>query len=213
MKRLLLFTVPLFLASCASFAAGFPKALKDVEAHYAKAKTLKMDFEQVTRSASLGTERKTKGEILWMRPDFLRWDTKSPDPSLLVSDGKVFWFYTPPFSPGDPGQAVKTSANRVASKIAVELLRGSFRSVRSLPVKTVSKDTYSFEPKKGTAGDVLRIELRVDPAASTIMGVRLEHVSGNSTDLALSGVKPGAPLDAKLFRFDPPKGTQITVEP
>ena len=35
------------------------------------------------------------GDLSIKRPNLFRWDTKTPDASLLVSDGKTVWYYSP----------------------------------------------------------------------------------------------------------------------
>ena len=39
--------------------------------------------------------QQASGELLVSRPDRFRWETKSPDESLILSDGKSVWFYDP----------------------------------------------------------------------------------------------------------------------
>ena len=71
--------------------------LKAVEDHYKVQKFLAADFTQVQWIAALEREKKSKGVLEIGMPGRYRWETQSPDASLIVTNGHRMWYYTLPF--------------------------------------------------------------------------------------------------------------------
>ena len=53
------------------------------------------DFVQQVTSAEGDSLLTAEGEMQVQRPNKFRWETVSPDPQLIVSDGNSLWFYNP----------------------------------------------------------------------------------------------------------------------
>lgn len=189
-----------------------PEALREVEALYSTQKTLIVQFKQITENAVLKTRRESAGRIMIQRPDKLRWDQRTPDQSLLVSDGKKVWFYTPPFDETERGQVIERKAVDVKSQLASAVLSGNFSSVKGLRVKAIGPETFELTPKAGTAGDVSQIQLTIDTEAKQITHVLLLHKSGNKTQIELSQIELGKPIPASDFVFVPPPGVDRMTE-
>src|SRR5690606_10701316 len=135
-----------------------PPLLVEVEAKYSAAATLEADFKQVNEISSLG-RKKTSSGILWLkRPDKFRWQTNEPDPNLLVSDGKQFWFYTPPFDEGENGQVIVRKSSEVQTDLARALLAGSFSAASDVTISPKGDNRFVVVPEPGTAGSVKEAE-------------------------------------------------------
>lgn len=162
-----------------------PKILQDLEAKYQKAKTLKAAFNQETESGLTGQKKKSSGSLLVKRPGRIRWETLEPqaDRTLLISDGKTFQSYTPPFEEGENGQLIEGAAAKSESRLEQALLSGSFSVARDMGFEQLSPTRYSFTPKKGTAGTVSKATVELDPKALTITQVVIEHAGGNKADI------------------------------
>jgi len=184
-----------------------PEVLVKVENRYQTGKTLRAQFEQKEFIASTGRIKTTQGAIEIKRPNKIRWETRAPDPSLLVSDGKKFWFYTPPFDEGERGQIIEKKASQVQSKLAQTLISGSFSLARDLKIETIDLTHYRLVPKKGTAGTVHAAEIRVDVQKHEITEVKLEHRGGNRSEIRLSQIAIGGALPDELFQFIVPPNT------
>jgi outer membrane lipoprotein carrier protein len=191
----------------ASQPTALPPILQEVEASYAKAGTLYAHFEQVAESAALKTKKKSAGDITIQRPNKLRWQTMTPDPNLLVSDGKHAWFYTPPYDPSERGQYTELPATKIQSKLASALLSGEFSENPGLAVKSVSDHEFVLTPKAGTAGTVSEARVEIDPVTKTITRVQLTHRDGNRADIHLSGIKLGDRFGDEVFVFKAPPNT------
>lgn len=195
--------------------APLPALLKEVEAKYFKASTLTADFTESDQSATTKQTKKSSGKIEFKRPGKLHWETLKPDHNLLISDGKKFWFYTPPFDEGEAGQYWEKDASKIQTKFAHGLLSGTFSynvSSGSMTVTQTSKTDFIVIPKKGTGGTIKQATLKVDPDKKLITGVELLHKGGNTSQINLSNIQLGQPLDDSLFHFTPPPNTEQMKE-
>jgi outer membrane lipoprotein carrier protein len=192
-----------------------PKELKEVEAKYAKAGSIEAQFEQITESATMKQKKRSSGVIQIKIPDKLRWETTAPDKSLLVSDGKRFWFYTPPFDEEDEGQLIERKGSDVRSKMASALMSAAFsRAQRRHGLKIIKRDQshYTLIPRKGSAGTVVEAKIEIDLVEKIIKKVILFHKDGNVAEINLIKVDLGKPMEDSLFVFTPPPRTEITKE-
>lgn len=201
-----------------------PEKLAAIETRYRKAGTMMARFTQIAESTLTRVKTQTSGVISIKRPDKIRWETQNPEPNLMVSDGKKFWYYTPPFDSGEKGQAILRKTAQTQSRFASVLLTGAFSKLKNLTIKADPKnpDAYILIPRKGSAGTVREArvvlsrgtsgsgpEPRPEPWIETIV---LEHEGGNRTEIRLSQVQVGPKLEDAMFTFDPPAGTDIVTE-
>lgn len=194
-------------AKSAKGASKLPELLKKVEKKYTEAGTLFAKFEQTNHSVVTGRDTKSSGDIAFKRPDKVRWQTLKPNPSLLVSDGKRFWFYTPPFDETEHGQLIERKTSEVQSRVAQSMLSGAFSSARDVKVEEVSPSQFHLNFKKGTAGTVESARIEVDPEKLEIHKVTLYNTDGNTSEIALSEIQLGKELADSTFVFVAPPGT------
>ncbi len=201
----------LFAVFCSIAMADskLPDVLKKIELRYSTGKTLSAKFDQLVSSSATQSQKKESGVVYFQRPNQMRWETEKPDINLLVSDGKTFWFYTPPFFSGEKGQVVIQNAKSVRSKLAERLLSGSFSTLKDVTIDLIGPRTFRLTPKAGTAGTVKSATLQLDSKDQTIEKVTLEHEGGNRAEITLSQIEVGKKLDSKLFQFKAPPQTDI----
>lgn len=192
--------------------AALPPLLTEVEQKYADAKTMIAEFSQVNEIAALKQKKSSTGVIAVKRPDKLRWETVKPDPNLLVSDGKRFWLYTPPFDEGERGQLIERRSSEIQSRLASALLAGKFSVARDMRIRKKSSSRYDLIPKPGSAGTVVRAEIEVNPEKKLIEKVVLQHKGGNRSEITLTGIRLGEELADDMFVFVAPPDTD-RVEP
>jgi outer membrane lipoprotein carrier protein len=145
-------------------------------------------------------------------PDQFRWETLKPDKNLLVSDGKKFWFYTPPFEAGERGQVIERKTTEVQSELANAILAGAFSKVKGVEITKISATKFKLVPADGTAGSVKTAELEIDPEKSVIQKLRLEHLGGNKTEISLGNVKLAGKMNDAYFKFVTPPATDVIRE-
>jgi len=189
-----------------------PELLKRVEAKYKESKTLTAKFNQLNQSSTLGVTKENKGDLWVKRPNLLRWQTYEPDANLLVSNGKKFWFYTPPFDEEEPGQVIIKKSSEAHSKLANALMSGSFSLVKDVKLKAKGENHFIIIPKKGTAGDLTQAEVFIEKGTLYIYKIILKHKGGNRSTILLSSIQLGKVIKDSLFNFDPPSGTEVFEE-
>jgi outer membrane lipoprotein carrier protein len=203
-----LLTLVSFPADAAVKPARLPKLLEEVEAKYTAAKTLKADFVQKNESIILQKTKTSNGKLFAKRPGKVRWETTDPEKNLLVSDGKQFWFYTPPMFEDERGQVILSKSSTTVPPLANALLSGSFSMARQMKIDQKSPSKFALIPtKKGSAGTVVRAEIEVHPEKKLIEKVILEHAGGNKSEVLLSGIQLGDALEDTLFSFKIPPNT------
>lgn len=178
-----------------------------VEAKYAKGGTLSADFEQVTESKTLNRVKKSRGRLSMRQPGSVRWETTAPEPSTLVSDGKTYWLYTPPFDAGENGQVIEKPASQIHNQLANSILAGTVSKNPNLKVKALSKNQFEILPQKSVGGTVRRAVVEVDAREQVIRKLTLEHIDGNRAEITLSKVEVGTPFKPDFFSFIPPPNT------
>jgi len=191
------------------FAAELPKLLQEIERKYTQKATLEVEFVQENTSATFGKKTTTSGFIRIRRPNKVRWETLKPssDMNLMISDGRKFWFYTPPFDEGEHGQVIERKSAQVQSQLAQALLSGSFSKAKGMSIKQESETRFTLVPKKGTAGTVRKAQIQVDADQKLITKVTLENEGGNRSEITLSNIELGKPLGDEYFTFNPPPNT------
>ena len=190
-----------------------PPLLQEVQAQYQKSAGIQAQFTQSTEIKATRQTKKAQGRIWIKRPGKLRWETLEPDPNILVSDGKVYWFYTPPFDTGERGQVIIRKKSQVQTQFLNGLLSGTFDFGKgAVTVAEKTKNIFLLKPKTGTAGDVSIAEVEIESAKKMISRVTLTHTSGNTTRIELQEISLVSKLEDSLFRFTVDKNTDKIVE-
>ncbi len=189
-----------------------PLILQEIQAKYVQAVTLTAEFKQVNEVIALGTKKNSSGIIMIKRPNKLRWETHQPDRNILVSDGRKFWFYTPPFDESEHGQLIERRSSEIQSRLANALLSGSFSAVADMKIKQGKGSTFELTPKKGSAGTVIKAHVEIDIDLKLIKKVILEHQGGNRSEISLSKIVLAQPMGDELFIFTPPPNTDVVTQ-
>src|SRR5207253_9878500 len=83
-----------FLAVSPQLDKGLSGLVEGVERTFAQMKDFSSDFIQIFEDA-LNRKQQESGHLYLMRPRMMRWEYKSPEEKLFVSDGKTVYFYVP----------------------------------------------------------------------------------------------------------------------
>jgi len=191
-----------------------PPLLAEVEAHYAKSGSLTAEFDQDDVSAAFGEKKSNKGSISWRAPNLIRWETKTPDQSLLVSNGKTVWMYTPPFDESENGQVIIRPASQVKSRLLDALLAGRFSAAlkQGLRIESLGARSFALKPAQGTVGDLKIARVEIAEKEPIIARVALEYQNGNQSGIRLSKIEMGKDLASSLFEFKIPPHTDVVKD-
>jgi len=185
--------------------------LRCVQDRYGSLRDLAAGFVQESRVASLGRSRSRSGRLFFQAPGRMRWEYDGPEPQLVVADGKQLWFHRP-----ERRQVVVQPMDAAFTRQTPLLFlfgRGDFAAEfsweeRELAAGAGGAVSIALRPRVETT-DLSRLVLEVVAGECRLAGTIVEDAFGNITHLVFSGERTNTGLDAGLFRFVPPAGTEV----
>jgi outer membrane lipoprotein carrier protein len=210
-KMPILFFVWVLIPAGALYTLDDPGTiLERVDDRYKGIKTLKAEFLQREKVATLGQTRESKGIVFFRKEGRMRWEYLQPEEQLMVADGKNLWMYYP-----DDETAYKLQFDEeVLTRTPLALLfreearlSDYFEAVGSIP-ETEGRLRLELQPRQ-TVGEMSSVSLVLRPSDGTILGMMIKDAFGNTNEIELQRVVEGEAMDEGLFRFTPPPGTRI----
>jgi outer membrane lipoprotein carrier protein len=199
-----LFASLLLVAGASAVAAD--DSLVRVESYLGSVKTLAADFVQVVRSRDGQITSRATGVLSISRPNRFRWDYRDPYAQTIVADGRKLWLYD-----RDLAQVTVRPLESGLGSTPAMLLSGAGSVADSFtggPVESDGKWTWCRLTPRERGSDFERVSLGFN-AKGELAAMELLDKLGQSTALDFSNVRRNAPLDASLFRFEPPQGADV----
>ncbi len=200
-------------ASCAEDVA------RSVQAHYDSVRDFKAEFEQTTRSvlfggAGDGLSAPLRGEVVFAKPGKMRWTYTEPESSLVVSDGRLLWIYSPErkeaqrlpvpegyltgaalqFLLGDGKLLESFKVTSEACPLTPRLDESSY----AVPLETID---LALEPLQPSAYERLGLTARL--ATGEIIATRVVDLFGNETVIAFDKIEHNRDPAPGTFHFVP----------
>lgn len=180
----------------------------DMQRVYADMKSFSGEFVQELHHAESGSVEKREGTLQFASPLFIRWETKTPFPELLVVNDKEVWDFLP-----DEELAYRYAPEVVQdSRSILQVITGQSRLDQDFDVKR-EKDQNGFAvlrlyPKEPTT-QLVEALLLVDPATKFLRRAELYDFYGNANIVEFTTLTPNTSPGAATFTFTPPKGIEI----
>lgn len=196
-----LIALPAFAAD-----AGLDRLLDRVEEHYNQAKTLQVSFiEQYTPPGSI---RRTESGVLMLRkPGRMRGEYSLPKGKLFISDGKVFWLYTP--ADNRVAKMPLKASEDMRAPLAFLLGKLNFsKEFRNLRQQPEGASTRVFAEPKGEELPYSSVEFLVS-SENRISELKVTGFDRSILDFVFTDEKVDPPLDSKLFQFQVPAGAVV----
>lgn len=173
-----------------------------------KAETLTGRFSQLSLDGTGTQLQETTGEMSLKRPGQFRWNTDEPMAQLLVSNGSKVWLYDP-----DLEQVTIQTLDQRLTHTPALLLSGDVSAIsdnfRVSHREAGEVIDFTLEPK---ARDTLFDSLRLSFRNGVINDMQMIDGVGQRTNILFQGVRLNAPLEADLFTFEIPEGTDVITE-
>ncbi len=211
MKGKVLGLVSLALLGCSTLMAAPQKqdSSEQLIAALHKIDTFKANFVQKIHDANGEHVAKSQGEIMVRRPGKFYWKSQSPDPILVVADGKFLWTYDI-----DLSQVTKQKLKEALGSSPAALLAGSLDGLKSdFEISTASKnqckksdECYLLKPKQK---DSTFADIQIGFAQGKLSEVRMRDPLGQDVYTVFTKVQINSGIQDKLFAFVPPKGVDI----
>ncbi|HJS74500.1 MAG TPA: outer membrane lipoprotein carrier protein LolA [Vicinamibacteria bacterium] len=210
-----------FLLAAAVSAAPVQDRLSEIveriERHYDATADFEASFTQRYERRLLRRTVEEKGSVSVKKPGRMRWEYRSPEEKLFVTDGTKTYFYLP-----SENQVMVSHQPQGAMGMEpgspFELLAGRGRLSDSFTA------SFSEEPP-AKGGIVLRldpktpreefevVELEIDPKDGRVLRVVLIDTASNRTEFLFDDVRENVGLSETLFRFAIPSGVEVVVQP
>lgn len=189
------------------------ETLRKLSDNYRSAKLVDMAVEKTVKLELQGRETKYQGHIYLANGKF-RWENSSPEETLLVFDGTTIWSvqYPPKEFGGAPQVArglvdKKTKSQILISSLLGDDLQKNFKVVREL------KDGVSAKLEVAPEGSELQIqklELVIDTSKNQLNELSYRDDLGNLITMKFSKINFLKKSDNSKFKYQPPKGAQVT---
>ena len=187
--------------------------LNSLATKYRQTPLVKMSVEKIVKSEVLDKETIHEGRIFVTKNKF-RWENDKPEKTLLVFDGKTIWSeQTPAAEFGGPVQVAKGAVNKsTGNHVLISSLIGADLTKNF----TVKKESTEGSVKKiqltPTSKDLAVKDLTVfvDAKKNELQEVSYLDDIGNKTRLKFSKIEFVKKANDKLFKYQPPKGAQVT---
>lgn len=204
--RNIVFTLVLVLAG--TVCAQADDLTDRIQKRYDTLQSFRGFFLQRLTNASSREVQERLGNIAFVRPRFIRWETTSPESELLIIGKDTVWEYFP--------------EEETVYRYTVEQVLGSKTMIRFLSGEANLKDDFTVQDM-GMDGEFRHLKLIprepepnlvegdvwVRPGQDIMEKIRLVDFFGNVNELELTGLELDVPVDEKEFELVPPKGTEI----
>ena len=198
----------LLLALPRADAAGQEDMLKKTQSAYAAMQTFRAEFTQKLTQRETGTMQQRTGTIIFKKPLFVRWETAAPNAELLVVNDKEIWNYLP-----DEELAYRYSRSLADdSRSIIQVITGQSPLDRDFDVQDRAQDgrllRLTLYPKEAST-EMTQVRLWLEQSTGLIRRAVIIDFYGNTNDIELVAIKPGASVSDADFRFEPPGGVEV----
>jgi outer membrane lipoprotein carrier protein len=211
--------VSLLLAVAVSAAPGEDRLtdlVEKIEKHYDSVSDFEAVFTQRYERRLLRRTISESGRVSVKKPGRMRWEYRSPEEKVFVTDGAKTYFYLPAENQVMVSHQPQ-GAMGMEEGSPFELLAGRGRLSDSFI------SSFTDEPA-ARGGIVLRLDplkpreefeavlLEVRPSDGRVLRVVLIDAASNRTEFLFDDVRENVGLPESLFRFAIPSGVEVVVQ-
>jgi len=164
------------------------------------------NFVQHTHDGNQSLLQTQKGRLSLSRPNKFKWESEAPYEQTLVSNGETLWQYDP-----DLEQVTVQKLDNRLSSTPVLLLSGNSEYVSKeydvYSEKLQDEMHFVLIPKRNDAlFDRLRLEFSEDKSLNRMV---IKDEVGQKTVITLSNTQQLKTIDASVYEFIVPEGTDV----
>jgi outer membrane lipoprotein carrier protein len=149
--------------------------------------------------------QETKGSFVFQRPGRFRWVYDKPADQVIVGDGQRVWIYDRQLN-----QVTVRKLTAALGSTPAALLAGSSDIQSSFALSDAgAKDGLEWMEAKPRERDAGFERVRMGFGKDGLQAMELTDNFGQTTHLRFSKLERNPKVDAKEFRFDPPKGADV----
>jgi outer membrane lipoprotein carrier protein len=168
---------------------------------------IQANFTQITTSASIKETQKAEGVVYFKKPGMMKWEYKSPEKDIIVSDGTTIWIYQQ-----DIGQVMVGNALDNGTSISNNFLAGMGNIKKDFAIEMAEGDnnTHLLKLSPKTAQPNLRkLYIAVDKKTFLVIRTIVYDMLNNETKVILESIKTNQSLSGSIFKFNIPDGIKV----
>ncbi|MBI3698200.1 MAG: outer membrane lipoprotein carrier protein LolA [Acidobacteria bacterium] len=182
-----------------------------VEERYNRLKSLQVGFSESVSYNGRGVlraRRQERGTLYLQRPRKMRWEYTKPAGKLFVSDGKMFYLYSP--NSNQVQRIPPKQAEDLRAPLAFLLGKLDFQKEFGQIVTRASEAGIELTAAARTPQDPFTDTVfTIDPRTFEIRRIVVNGQDGLVTEFQFSGETVNPSLEARLFVFQAPPGAEI----
>ncbi|KAE9530344.1 outer membrane lipoprotein chaperone LolA [Testudinibacter aquarius] len=187
----------LFSATANVWAA----AVDELQQRLAEVGSYSADFNQRVTSADGKLVQEGSGKFQVKRPNLFRLDSKKPQETQIIADGKTLWYYDPFVQ-----QVTARKVSEAIDNTPFILLTSNDPKQWNNYTVTQKDDTFTLTPKAKDSA-IKRFEVRIDNNG-LLRNFSTVEQDGQANLYMLRNMN-NVTLDNKLFQFSVPKGVEL----
>jgi outer membrane lipoprotein carrier protein len=162
-------------------------------------------FEQKIFDRNRRLLQESAGTLAFSRPGKFRWTYAKPYPQLIVGDGSRVWIYDE-----DLNQVTVKKLDLALGSTPAALLAGNNEAMRAFRLSDKgTKDGLEWLEAQPRDKEGNFETIRMGFGSSGLEAMELADSLGQLTVLKFTSLRRNPNLDARLFRFSPPKGADV----
>jgi outer membrane lipoprotein carrier protein len=162
-------------------------------------------FEQKIFDRNRRLLQESAGTLAFSRPGKFRWTYAKPYPQLIVGDGSRVWIYDE-----DLNQVTVKKLDLALGSTPAALLAGNNEAMRAFRLSDKgTKDGLEWLEAQPRDKEGNFETIRMGFGFSGLEAMELADSLGQLTVLKFTSLRRNPNLDARLFRFSPPKGADV----
>jgi len=197
----------LLACACINTTHAQPTAIDELDALLRGIETLSATVVQLIVESDGGILEESDIQMHLKKPDGFYWETLSPFPELVVTNGVTLWNYQP-----DLQQVVIEDWDTSRSELAAQLLNGQTGNLAEeyqIELQTSSNsESREFVLTPLTSDSVYK-QISINFFSSELELIHLDNVNGQQTVWRFITVQRNEPLADSVFEFNPPAGIEI----
>lgn len=194
-----------FAVSTNIFAAP-DQARKQLNNFFTKVTSLQGSFSQQVISKKGKVIQNSKGLLYLYRPGKFRWVYKTPDPQVIVGDGKNVWLYDEDLEQVTIKRMTKSMSGAPIAILTRKQSPDVQFVVQEITTHVGGFNWFRLTPRRKT-NDFNLIEVGMDKNGS-IRQMNMFDKLGQKTIIRLN-MRSNVPISGKIFSFTPPAGVDV----
>lgn len=166
------------------------------------------NFEQYTKDEKGRKGEVSTGRMNVQRPNKFRWQTQEPFPQLIVSDGKTIWVYDPDLEQASRKKVSQGEANGAALILNGDVATLNKKFTINQLIDNEQEKLFELLPKQESNFEKIQLFF----SGKMMKELMLVDILGKQTTIVLMDAKLNQRTKSSLFKFKPPKGTDIMTE-